>query len=160
MKHARVKGALVASSLTLAGCGGSATGDAPQAPSNAAGNSSAGTNAPDFTGRDLDGKTFRLSDHVGKEVLLLDFWATFCEPCKAEFPHLRALFDEHRSKGLLVVAVAMDGPETTADVPAFVRRFGLDFPVVTDEDSRVRPGVLTRFGIGTAVGGAWGRRAA
>jgi len=137
MKRAPVKSALVASSLALAGCGGSATGDAPQTPSNAAGNSSAKTNAPDFIGRDLDGKTFRLSDHLGKEVLLLDFWATFCEPCKAEFPHLRALFDEHRSKGLLVVAVAMDGPETTADVPAFVKRFALDFPVVTDEDSRI-----------------------
>jgi peroxiredoxin len=117
--------------LALPGCQPVRVQSSPQ------GSSSPGAEAPDFTGRDLDGKTFRLSDHLGKGVLLLDFWATFCEPCKAEFPHLKALFEQNRSKGLLVVAVAMDGPETSADVPAFARRFSLDFPVVTDEDSRI-----------------------
>ncbi len=97
----------------------------------------AGTRAPDFTGRDTSGRTFRLSDHLGKEVVLLDFWATFCEPCKAEFPHLRAMYDAQKGKGLLVVGVAMDGPETSADLPAFVRRFNIDFPVVVDDDSRI-----------------------
>ena len=97
----------------------------------------AGTLAPDFTGRDIAGKTFRLSDHLGKDVVLLDFWSTFCEPCKAEFPHLRAMYVAQRARGLLVVGVAMDGPETVADVPSFVKRFDLDFPVVTDEDSRI-----------------------
>jgi peroxiredoxin len=96
-----------------------------------------GTIAPDFTASEVDGKTFRLSDHLGKSVVLLDFWSTFCEPCKAEFPHLRALYDENKAKGLLVVGVAMDGPETVADVHAFVKRFELDFPVVTDADSRI-----------------------
>jgi peroxiredoxin len=95
------------------------------------------TPAPDFTARDVDGATFRLSDHLGREVVLLDFWSTFCEPCKAEFPHLRALFDRERARGLLVVGVAMDGPETVADVPAFVKRFSIDFPVVVDDDSRI-----------------------
>jgi peroxiredoxin len=120
---------VVAAVLTLvhAGCGANPVGGPVQVHSA----------APDFTGRDLDGRTFRLSDHLGKGVLLLDFWATYCEPCKAEFPHLRTLFERNRSRGLLVVAVAMDGPETTADVPAFARRFGLDFPVVADEDSRI-----------------------
>jgi peroxiredoxin len=98
---------------------------------------SAGTIAPDFTASDVDGKTFRLSDHLGKSVVLLDFWSTFCEPCKAEFPHIKALYEDQKSKGFLVVAVAMDGPETVADVHAFVKRFELDFPVVTDADSRI-----------------------
>jgi peroxiredoxin len=99
--------------------------------------SAAGTVAPDFTARDVDGNTFRLSDHLGKQVVLLDFWATFCEPCKAEFPHLRAMYDRDRGMGLLVVGVAMDGPETAADVPAFVKRFDVDFPIVMDDDSRI-----------------------
>jgi len=99
--------------------------------------SAAGTVAPDFTARDMDGNTFRLSDHLGKQVVLLDFWATFCEPCKAELPHLRAMYDRDRAKGLLVVGVAMDGPETAADVPAFVKRFDVDFPIVMDDDSRI-----------------------
>jgi peroxiredoxin len=93
--------------------------------------------APDFAGRDVQGKTFRLSDHLGKEVVLLDFWSTYCEPCKAEFPHLRAMYEARRPQGLLVVGVTMDGPETIADVPAFVRRMEIDFPVVLDEDSRI-----------------------
>ncbi|MGO9839394.1 MAG: peroxiredoxin family protein [Polyangiaceae bacterium] len=127
--------AIVGAAMTLA-CGESqdARGAAQSASGTTAGS---GTIAPDFTAADVDGKTFRLSDHLGKSVVLLDFWSTFCEPCKAEFPHLRALYDEQKSKGLLVVGIAMDGPETVADVHAFVKRFELDFPVVTDPDSRI-----------------------
>ena len=95
------------------------------------------TAAPDFSASELAGKIFRLSDHVGKEVILLDFWATYCEPCKSEFPHLRAIYDKEKEKGLLVVGISMDGPETAADVSAFVRRFALNFPIVIDEDSRI-----------------------
>lgn len=126
---------LLALTLVASGCGGGGGATAAVAPVSSP--SSRGTVAPDFTASDVDGKTFRLSDHLGKDVVLLDFWSTFCEPCKAEFPHLRALYDENRGKGLLVVGVAMDGPETLADVHAFVRRFEADFPVVTDEDSRI-----------------------
>lgn len=132
--------ARAAALMVCAACGTSATSGpgAPGTPeTGGGGTSAAGTIAPDFTGRDTAGKTFRLSDHLGKDVVLLDFWSTFCEPCKAEFPHLRAMFDAQRAKGLLVVGIAMDGPETVADVPAFVKRFELDFPVVTDEDSRI-----------------------
>jgi peroxiredoxin len=93
--------------------------------------------APDFTARDVEGRTFRLSDHLGKEVVLLDFWSTFCEPCKAEFPRLREMYAKDRARGLLVVGVAMDGPESVAEVPAFVKRYSVDFPVVLDEDSRI-----------------------
>jgi peroxiredoxin len=115
-------------------CGGAAQ-SAPGSGAVAAGPS--GTVAPDFTARDVDGKTFRLSDHLGKEVVLLDFWSTFCEPCKAEFPHLGAMYQKDKARGLLVVGVAMDGPESVAEVPAFVKRYGIGFPVVIDEDSRI-----------------------
>ena len=132
-----MRGALVAVLGTVLPALSLACGEAHDARGPAQGASSAGTIAPDFTASDVDGKTFRLSDHLGKSVILLDFWSTFCEPCKAEFPHLRALYDEQKAKGLLVVGVAMDGPETVADVHAFVKRFELDFPIVTDEDSRI-----------------------
>src|SRR5579859_376873 len=64
----------------------------PAAPAASAASSHSKTLAPDFTGRDLAGKTFRLSDHLGKEVVLLDFWSTYCEPCKAEFPQLGSMY--------------------------------------------------------------------
>jgi peroxiredoxin len=127
---------IAAASVMTAACGSSSPTGAP-ASTEGAPATAAGTLAPDFTGSDVSGKTFRLSDHLGKDVVLLDFWSTYCEPCKAEFPHLRAMYDGQRARGLLVVGVAMDGPETVADVPSFVKRFEIDFPVVTDEDSRI-----------------------
>ena len=123
----------VALAVGLAACG---TIETPPAQGGRDGRSKA-TVAPDFTGRDLDGKTFRLSDHLGKDVVLLDFWSTYCEPCKAEFPLLDAMYEKSKHDGLLVVGVAMDGPETIADVPAFVRRMGIQFPIVVDDDSHI-----------------------
>jgi peroxiredoxin len=96
-----------------------------------------GANAQDFTARDTEGNTFRLSDHIGKEVVLIDFWATWCAPCLAEMPHLEKMQTEYKSKGFLVVAVSMDGPESIADVPAFAKRNQMNFPVLLDEDSSI-----------------------
>jgi peroxiredoxin len=127
---------LLALSLGAIGCGG-APGAPAAAPSGSDDVSPGGTVAPDFTARDTNGKTFRLSDYLGKKVVLLDFWSTFCEPCKAEFPHLRALYQDHKDGGLLVVGIAMDGPESVAEVPSFVKRYSVDFPVVLDEDSHI-----------------------
>jgi peroxiredoxin len=96
-----------------------------------------GATAQDFTARDTEGNTFRLSDHIGKEVVLIDFWATWCQPCLAEMPHLERMQTEYKSKGFLVVAVSMDGPESIADVPAFAKRNQMNFPVLLDEDSSI-----------------------
>lgn len=96
-----------------------------------------GSSASDFQARDIEGKTIKLSDHLGKDVVLLNFCATWCEPCVAEFPHLRKMFEANRAKGFFALAIAMDGPETVANVPAFARRNQLNFPMVTDEDSRI-----------------------
>ena len=96
-----------------------------------------GGEATDFSARDLEGRTFRLGEHLGRHAVLLDFWATWCQPCQAEFPHLQRLYTENRERGFVVVAIAMDGPETIAEVPSFVRRNNLTFPVVLDEDSRI-----------------------
>lgn len=96
-----------------------------------------GGSAPDFSGRDIDGAEVRLSRHFGKEVVLLDFCSTWCEPCVAEFPHLRRLYEANKSKGLLVLAISVDGPETVANVPVFARRNQLSFPVMVDYTSRI-----------------------
>jgi peroxiredoxin len=123
----------LAAALVLGGCGGaSSDGAGAKSPS-----TTQATSAQDFTGRDVDGKTVRLSDYLGKQVVLLDFWSTYCEPCKAEMPHLRRMYDTHKAKGFVVLAIAMDGPETVAEVPAFAKRNGMTFPVVLDEDSSI-----------------------
>jgi peroxiredoxin len=125
----------LAGATALLACGSSTP--AAQAPPQTAGSTEGRTVAPDFTARDVEGKTFRLSDHLGKQVILLDFWSTFCEPCKGEMPHLRAIYDDNKDKGMIIVGVAMDGPESMAEVPAFVRRYSVDFPVILDDDSHI-----------------------
>ena len=99
--------------------------------------SDVGSSAEDFTATDTEGNTFHLSDHVGKQVVLIDFWATWCAPCLAEMPHLEAMQDKYKKNGFLVVAVSMDGPESISDVPAFAKRNQMNFPVLLDEDSSI-----------------------
>ena len=122
---------LIAASLW--GCGGAAL-DGSAGASSA---SSVGGMASDFAARGVDGRTVKLSDYLGKQAVLLDFWATYCQPCLAEMPHLRALYEANKDKGFVVIAVSMDEPQTVADVPSFAKRNGLVFPVVLDEDSHV-----------------------
>ena len=93
--------------------------------------------AADFSARTTAGTTFRLSDHLGREVVILAFFATWSKPSLAEMAHLQALYEAEKGRGLLIVAVSVDGPETASGVPGFAYRNGLTFPVVVDEDSRI-----------------------
>ena len=120
------------------GCGGEqGAGAANPGDVQRSGASGTGATATDFTARDIDGKTVRLSNYLGKQAILLNFWQTWCEPCVAEFPHLRKMYEANKDKGFVLLGVAMDGPETVANVPAFAKRNQLNFPVLLDEDSHV-----------------------
>ena len=92
--------------------------------------------APDFTLRTIGCASFRVADHLGKEAIVLSFFATWCEECFVELPHLQQVYDAHAKDGLLFVGVSMDGPESAADVGPFIRRHGLTMPVVIDEETR------------------------
>ncbi len=92
--------------------------------------------ARDFSVRSLEGRTFTLSSHAGS-VVLLAFFATWSKPSLVELRHLQRLFDERKKDGLVVVGIAVDGPETVANVPAFASRNALTFPILLDEDSHV-----------------------
>ncbi len=94
-------------------------------------------NAPDFVLKDLDGNAVRLSDFRGKNVVLIDFWATWCVPCVKELPHLQRLSDSYKNQGLAMLAIAVDGPESVAMVRPFMKRYGYTFPVLLDTDSEV-----------------------
>lgn len=103
----------------------------------AAGPRSVAKKAPDFTVDLVSGERFRLADHVGKDVVVIDFWTTFCQPCVGALEHLQKSYANHKTDGLVVLGVSMDPPETAGQVPSFVRTHGLSFPVVHDADSRV-----------------------
>ena len=129
---------VVAAHSCFVGCGGEqGAGAANPGDVQRSGASGTGATATDFTARDIDGKTVRLSTYLGKQAILLNFWQTWCEPCVAEFPHLRKMYEANKDKGFVLLGVAMDGPETVANVPAFAKRNQLNFPVLLDEDSHV-----------------------
>ena len=92
---------------------------------------------PDFELSTVDGRSERLSEHLGKEVVLLDFWATFCEPCLAGMPHLDALYRQHRAQGFVVLGIAIDGPDSVAQVKTTVSKLGVSFPILLDQETRV-----------------------
>lgn len=86
--------------------------------------------APDFTLPTLSGESFRLADLRGK-VVLLNFWATWCIPCRTEMPAIEALYQRYKDRGLDVLAVNLD-VLSTAGVEAFVKEAGVTFPIILD----------------------------
>lgn len=86
---------------------------------------------------DVGGKRHYLSDYIGKrKAVVMAFWATWCVPCKEELPVLQKIYERERANGLEIIAIAMDGPETQAQVGAQAQQMGLTFPVLLDTDSR------------------------
>jgi len=92
---------------------------------------------PDFKLKDLEGKTFRLADHLGKEVVYITFWATWCVPCRRELPEIQKLYDELGAKGFLAVAVNTDPASAESQVKPWVKQHKLTFPFVLDPDNNV-----------------------
>jgi peroxiredoxin len=99
------------------------------------GRPSTGSRAPDFRLIDLEGKSVSLSDYHGK-VVLLNFWATWCGPCRTEMPAMEALYRSMQSKGLEIIAVSVDQQGTEVTRP-FQEAMGLSFPILHDQDYEV-----------------------
>ncbi len=90
-----------------------------------------GKQAPDFSLTDLNDKPVRLSDYRGK-VVFLNFWATWCAPCREEMPSMEILNKNFQKDGLVILAVSIDRVTTTKDIPPFVKSMNLTFPVLID----------------------------
>jgi len=92
-----------------------------------------GNLAPDFELQGLDGKSMKLSDFRGKAVLL-NFWATYCEPCKIEIPWFVELQKEYGPQGFQIVGVAMDDA-STEDIAKFAKEMGVNYPILLGKES-------------------------
>ncbi len=96
-------------------------------PSSRQKNASALRPAPDFSLTDVSGHPVHLSDYRGK-VVILDFWATWCEPCKQEIPHFIDLESKYSAQGLQILGISMDDSEPP--VRDFQKQFKINYPLV------------------------------
>ena len=87
--------------------------------------------APELVLADLEGKTAALSDYQGS-VVLVNNWATWCPPCKAEMPTLQAYFEDHQAQGFTIIAI--EAGEPVEEVSRFANDYKLTFPVWVDRD--------------------------
>lgn len=106
-----------------------------------------GQEAPDFGVPDLSGETVQLSDYRG-QVVLLNFWASWCGPCRMEVPGLVALYGRYRDRGLAVLAVNLGEPRE--QVESFADAYQMTFPVLLDMEGQTRYLYPTR-GIPTSL---------
>jgi peroxiredoxin len=90
--------------------------------------------APDFTLRTSQGQNMRLQEQRGR-VVMVNFWATWCGPCKQEMPHLNRLYEKYRSSGFVLMGVNVD--EDARNAIGAATKLGLTFPVLLDAEKKV-----------------------
>ncbi|OAB42472.1 TlpA family protein disulfide reductase [Paenibacillus glacialis] len=95
-----------------------------------------GDTAPDFKLLTLDEKQMKLSEFAGKKVIL-NFWATWCPPCRVEMPHMEKLYKDYEEDVVVLSVNLTQTEKNQSDVIAFVEDFGLTFPVVMDIEGDV-----------------------
>ena len=93
--------------------------------------------APDFTLQDIDGKTIKASDYLGKNPIMIDFWATWCNPCKQELPHLEKIYQTYKDKGLIFMAISEDSPRSVSKVKPYVKSKNYTGIIPLDPDGQV-----------------------
>ncbi len=96
-----------------------------------------------LTFKDIQGKSVTLSDYKGK-VILLDFWATWCPPCRKEIPGFIELYNTYKSRGLVVVGVSMDDADDIADVKRYAAQIKMNYPVLLGAGREERPEAVFR----------------
>jgi len=124
----RLQWAIVIAVMAIVGIGWTWLSRAPEGLDDIA-SPVAGRPAPDFTLQTVDGQRFTLSELRG-QVVILNFWATWCPPCRAEMPALQEVYQAHRDDELIVLAVDQD--EEPSLVESFRQELNLTFPLLLD----------------------------
>jgi len=109
-----------------------------------------GKQAPDFTLPTLAGSQVGLSQFRGQPVLI-NFWASWCLPCREEMPELVNSFESHKAEGLMILGVNLTYSDTLADAQAFAIEFNITFPVLLDKDGTVAERLYQIPGVPTSI---------
>ncbi len=92
--------------------------------------------APDFTLDTLDGSKITLSALRGK-IVVVNIWATWCPPCRAETPALEKAYEQYKDSGVVILGVDLTNQDSISDVTSFVQEFKLTYPILLDRDGSV-----------------------
>ena len=93
--------------------------------------------APYFKLKNIEGKEFNLEKEIGKNYIFLDFWATWCYSCNQALPHIEKIHKDYKDKGLVVIVISEDGPESVGKVASFMKEKGYTMEVLLDTDGKV-----------------------
>ncbi len=85
----------------------------------------------------LNNKQINAKELYQKGVLLINFWASWCQPCKSELPHLNHLYEKYKDKGLSIIGINQDSPKSVAKVRSFVASQSIKFPVAVDPNFEI-----------------------
>lgn len=142
MRTTHALAALLVMAMLLAACGGA--GQTVKADPAAGGTQAAdapsdegGTPMRLFTLKDMTGRPFDLRSHLGKDVVMLSFWATWCAPCKNELERMSKVYEALKDQGFVYLAVSTDGPASVAQVRPYIQGLGYTFPVLLDTQTEV-----------------------
>lgn len=87
--------------------------------------------APAFSLNDVNGKSISLEDYKG-QIVFINFWATWCPPCRAEIPDFVKLIDTYGSKGFVILGISVDSPQDQHKIPGFMDEYNMNYPVLLD----------------------------
>lgn len=125
--------AVVVGAVVWALTAGGGTPESPPSGVSAPGIATVGSPAPDFELATFDGEPFRLSDQRGR-VVLVNFWASWCNPCRKEFPLFAEVYERYRADGLVIAGVA--SRDISSDSRDFAREEGAEWPLMSDRSDQ------------------------
>ncbi len=117
---------------------------------NNSGELAVGQLAPDFTLKTLDGGEASLSKFRGRPVLI-NFWASWCPPCRLEMPDIVRAYEAHQAEGFVILAINLTFQDSLQEAQHFVNEFNMSFPVLLDETGEVTTDMYGLFGLPTSV---------